>query len=600
MPRLMTNIRQTPLVNSNAATQLRALWECAARTKIKTASWWPAMSVTIAIGLTGVFARAAIPSTARFELSAASAPLFESKRLYEQRHVLQSFAFDDAGGYVYVLQVEGTNADGTFAEHSARGDLVLTKLSIDGETIAGHMVLRGFGHGVAMAVERENAAVYLWTEVDSAPNPGGSGRGTKLGRFRFANGVTLDASSSALRKFAPIAGARVCTPSIDATRGRFAMRYVSAKGKWHVALFDLAKLKTGHTKPVTDIPLPFAFGVVQGWCTYGSYIYVYAGEAYSDANPPPGNATLWCIDWNTGAVIETRRTNAFGDLTYREPEGLAVQFVNGVPRLCFGFGAAVAAGDPRRRVSIAYIDQFRGSGGRPDRHITGMAVGTTTATSEETSELQQGFIAPPDAAKPVVFWWWFNSHVSKGGITRDLEEFRAKGLGGVVLINSTTGFGTGPIPKGPEFLSKEWRELYRHALSEANRLGLDVGVNLSTGWCMGGPWIKPENSGRWFLQSSVAVSGPTKFSGVLPLPGNRDGYDNAGQLFVKNYVNLPLAQLDYRDSAIIAFPEPKEPDVRSPDERRKLLAAKSTRREQPRARTRDHGSAIDSVDIIAE
>ncbi|MCC6821512.1 MAG: hypothetical protein IT579_12335, partial [Verrucomicrobia subdivision 3 bacterium] len=44
-------------------------------------------------------------------------------------------------------------------------------------------------------------------------------------------------------------------------------------------------------------------------------------------------------------------------------------------------------------------------------------------------ELRQGFFRPPDSAKPATFWWWFNNYVSKEGITRDLEQFRAKGLG---------------------------------------------------------------------------------------------------------------------------------------------------------------------------
>lgn len=313
----------------------------------------------LAILCAGMDTRAAIPGTGRFVLGVEPATLFKAKRLYEERHVLQSFTFDDAAGHLYALQVEGANVAGTFAEHSARGDLVLTQLTLDGETIAGHMVLRGFGHGVAMGIERADGAIYVWTEVDAEPTPRNSARGTKLGRFRFVDGVTLETSSSAIQKFAPITGARVCTPSIDPTTGRIAMRYVSVDGGWRVALFDLKALKSGHAKPLADIPLPFAFGTVQGWCSFGSYLYVYAGEAYSDINPPPGNARLWCVDWNTGAVIETQRTHALDNLTYREPEGLAVQIIDGAPRLCFGFGAAVAVDDARRRVSIAYDADWR-------------------------------------------------------------------------------------------------------------------------------------------------------------------------------------------------------------------------------------------------
>lgn len=318
-----------------------------------------AFMALLGAGFAGKKAGEVVPATGRFALAAEPSTLFAAQRLQQERHVLQSFAFDEAGESIYVLQVEGANAVGTFAEHSARGDLVLTRLSLDGQTITGHMVLRGFGHGVAMGVERSGGDVYVWTEVDAEVTPRGSGRGKKLGRFRFAEGMTLDTSSARIEKFAPIPGARVCTPSIDATTRRIAVRYVAADGGWRVALFNLAQLQTGKTQPLADIRLPFAFGTVQGWCTFGSYLYVYSGEAYSDRNRPPGNATLWCIDWNTGALVEQQRTTAFVDSLDREPEGIAVQTTTATPRLCFGFGIALAAGDPRRRVSIAYNDDWR-------------------------------------------------------------------------------------------------------------------------------------------------------------------------------------------------------------------------------------------------
>ncbi|PTY00156.1 glycosyl transferase family 2 [Opitutus sp. ER46] len=205
------------------------------------------------------------------------------------------------------------------------------------------------------------------------------------------------------------------------------------------------------------------------------------------------------------------------------------------------------------------------------------AAAPTLAAPAPADALAQGFVRPADAARPVVFWWWFNSHVNRAGITRDLEQFRAKGIAGVVLINTSTGFGAGAIPRGPAFLSPEWRALYRHALDEAARLGLEVGVNLSTGWCMGGAWIKPEDSGRWYLQAQTVVTGPTHFAGVLPRPGNRAGYDNARQLQVKNFVDLPLAQADYRDTAIIAYPEPDPAAARVAGDRLAALPAKANR-----------------------
>jgi len=40
-------------------------------------------------------------------------------------------------------------------------------------------------------------------------------------------------------------------------------------------------------------------------------------------------------------------------------------------------------------------------------------------------------------------------------------------------------------------MSDEWRELYRHAVREADRCGIALGVNLCSGWNAGGPWVTP-------------------------------------------------------------------------------------------------------------
>ncbi len=202
------------------------------------------------------------------------------------------------------------------------------------------------------------------------------------------------------------------------------------------------------------------------------------------------------------------------------------------------------------------------------------------AVAAAAGGVRAGFGAVPDEAKPITYWWWFNGLVNKAGITRDLEEFRAKGLGGVLLVFTSGGLGGVQIPQGEKFLSPEWRELYRHAMREAARLRLEVGINLCAGWAMGGPWITPENSGRWFLQSRLTVTGPQTFSGPLPLPGNRDGYDHVfNPPGYKDYIDLPLEKLDYRDTSIVAFPESEEPGARFVDERAKLIPAKTNRRD---------------------
>ncbi|AWI09582.1 glycosyl hydrolase [Ereboglobus luteus] len=195
--------------------------------------------------------------------------------------------------------------------------------------------------------------------------------------------------------------------------------------------------------------------------------------------------------------------------------------------------------------------------------------------------LAEEFVNVPDSSRPGGYWWWIDGQVDKAGITHDLEEFAAKGIGTVLFVNSTN---LGPADrrlKGVAFLSGEWMELYKHAVREADRLGIEFGVNLSGGWCMGGPWIEPRYSGRWFLQSRHVIEGPAKFDDALPLPGGRDGYDKVfNPPGYKAYIDLPLEKLDYRDTCVVAFRDDAGDAARFTDkERLEFLPAKTNRRD---------------------
>ena len=193
------------------------------------------------------------------------------------------------------------------------------------------------------------------------------------------------------------------------------------------------------------------------------------------------------------------------------------------------------------------------------------------------AELSRFFQNPPDWAKPSGYWWWLNGNVDKEAITRDMEEFKEKGMGAVLLVNSGQWPQKDEAFKGPEFLSDEWLELYKHALKEADRMGIKVDVNIAPGWNMGGPWVTPDKACRWFLQSQTTIRGPQKFSGKLPLPGGRDGYDSPPQLGVKTYIDLPLEELDYRDAAVVAFRTPPNAHSGLAPHTRQDLPAKSNR-----------------------
>ena len=157
--------------------------------------------------------------------------------------------------------------------------------------------------------------------------------------------------------------------------------------------------------------------------------------------------------------------------------------------------------------------------------VTFFMVACSTENTKETFEsLETGFVTPPDYAKPRVYWWWLFNRVDKEGITRDLEQFKAKGISGVNLICTGGYAGKAPLP-GVKYQSPEWWELFRHAVKEAKKNNIELGFNLSAGgWTMQGPWVTKDNAMKKVVSSELRISGPAKFSGKLPQPETVDEY----------------------------------------------------------------------------
>jgi hypothetical protein len=134
--------------------------------------------------------------------------------------------------------------------------------------------------------------------------------------------------------------------------------------------------------------------------------------------------------------------------------------------------------------------------------------------------LDAGWREPPNQARLRAYWWWLNGNVDKAAITNDLEQMKAKGFGGAVIFDAGGAGqnGNGPTPRGPTFFSPQWRELYKHTLSEANRLGLEMSLNIMSGWNLGGPMVKPEDAVKQIVWSEATVQGPGKAVVALPRP----------------------------------------------------------------------------------
>ena len=162
---------------------------------------------------------------------------------------------------------------------------------------------------------------------------------------------------------------------------------------------------------------------------------------------------------------------------------------------------------------------------------------------------------PPQDARIRAFWWWINGNVTKEAITRDLEQMKAKGFGGALICDAdgSSQDGNDRAPHGPTFFSAEWRELYKHTLREADRLGLEMSLNIQSGWNLGGPMVTADDAPKKLVWSEKRVTGKTNFVGKLDQPKGRDGY--------------------YRDLFVIAYRiNPNLPPLRKPIQNQKQKA----------------------------
>ncbi len=178
---------------------------------------------------------------------------------------------------------------------------------------------------------------------------------------------------------------------------------------------------------------------------------------------------------------------------------------------------------------------------------------------EKLTLLRQGFVTPPDSTRPGVYWYFMDGNISQKGMTDDLEAMKKAGIGSVIFLEVNVG-----IPRGPvTFLSDEWQNLFKHAVNEAERLGISLILGSGPGWAgSGGPWVEPSQSMQHLVASDTLVKGPLIFHAQLSTPKPKKPYFGYGALtdsLRKKWETY------YRDVAVLAFRTPtlnsKIPDV---------------------------------------
>jgi hypothetical protein len=153
--------------------------------------------------------------------------------------------------------------------------------------------------------------------------------------------------------------------------------------------------------------------------------------------------------------------------------------------------------------------------------------------------LRAGFEQPPASAKLRCYWWWLNGNTTTDTITHDLEGMKAKGYAGAILVDADGSGQEGnlEVPVGPAIGSPQWMALFLHALDVAQKLGLEISLNVTSRLdvgIIGGPTVTPEDAMKLLTWSRTVVNGGGERKVELASP--------------------PMRNRFYRPVAVLAYP----------------------------------------------
>ena len=287
----------------------------------------------------------------RFDLDVPSWQFLREKRVRDST-VMQSFAFDDSNGVLYVAQVveagrqlAGETAPVSGTQRAAHGDLCISRVDDTGQLLS-WMYLRRFGHGVAIGVESVGRDSYLWVETASVARASdGVGYGTRIGRVRFVPDGVVTYPSAAIEVHQPVQGTTEVSVSLDPLNRTLLVRAL-VSGAHRYYLYGLDAFRARDYQPLHSRTETGISDVFQGHAHFFEQVYRLEGRGGGVTAAP---THVSCFDLPTGTVIQRSVTGAARSLTYREPEGLAIQ--GGPPRLHMGFADGPVGA---RNISLYY------------------------------------------------------------------------------------------------------------------------------------------------------------------------------------------------------------------------------------------------------
>src|SRR5215469_3235263 len=169
--------------------------------------------------------------------------------------------------------------------------------------------------------------------------------------------------------------------------------------------------------------------------------------------------------------------------------------------------------------------------------------------------LKSGFENPPDSAKPRVWWHWMNGNITKEGIKLDLEWMHRVGVAGYQNFDAALQTPQ-VVDKRLVYMSPEWKDAFRYAISLGDQLGMEMAIAGSPGWSeSGGPWVPPSEGMKKDVWSETHVAGGKPFSGALAHPPEVTGaFQNIGiRDALRSEDGAKKPPQFYADSVVVAY-----------------------------------------------
>jgi len=141
-----------------------------------------------------------------------------------------------------------------------------------------------------------------------------------------------------------------------------------------------------------------------------------------------------------------------------------------------------------------------------------VTVAAINAKTESTiTQLKQGWQNPSATHKQHTRWWWPGNAVTKEGITYQLKQMNEKGIGGVEIMSFISVYQKGNI----DYLSDEFLDMLKFAVTQAKELGMEVSITFGAGWLFGGDWVDEADRTKALEFTVTDVEGGKKHQGWL-------------------------------------------------------------------------------------